>query len=49
MIQVDVATSTGTEKKVVWYLLYRVTYRGNDYIPTIETDKFDNAFMESQR
>lgn len=43
MIQVDVATSTGTEKKVVWYLLYRVTYRGNDYIPTIETDKFDNA------
>ena len=43
MMQVDVATSAGTEKKVVWYLLYRVTYRGNDYTPTVETDKFDNA------
>jgi Protein of unknown function (DUF1697) len=41
-IEMDVETANGTERKLVWYLLYRVTYRGNDYQPAVEKDQFDN-------
>lgn len=41
-MEMDVNTANGVERKLVWYLLYRVTYRGNDYQPVIEKDNFDN-------
>jgi hypothetical protein len=41
-LEMDVNTANGVERKLVWYLLYRVTYRGNDYQPMVEKDQFDN-------
>ncbi|MFO0939169.1 MAG: DUF1697 domain-containing protein [Pirellulales bacterium] len=42
IMEVDLPTASGSEKQLVWYLVYRVTYRGNDYKPTIEKDQFNN-------
>lgn len=42
ILEADVTTAMGTERKNVWYLVYRVTYRGNDFQPTVEKDQFDN-------
>lgn len=42
MIQVDLPTSEGVQSKLVWYMVYRVRYLGNDFHPTTEPDAFDN-------
>ncbi len=42
IMEVDLPTASGNEKQLVWYMVYRVTYRGRDYQPTIEKDQFDN-------
>jgi hypothetical protein len=42
-MEMELATSQGMQRKLVYYLLYRVTYLGNDYEPVVEKDSFDNA------
>lgn len=42
IVEVDLPTASGSEKQLVWYMVYRVTYRGNDYKPTVEKDQFEN-------
>lgn len=42
MLQVDVRTPSGLQRKTVWYLLYRVRYLGGDLRPAVEPDAFDN-------
>jgi|LakMenEpi03Aug12_release.lakeMendotaPanAssembly.Ray.scaffolds.fasta_scaffold00289_14 hypothetical protein len=42
MIQVSLSTPEGVQSKLVWYLVYRVRYLGNDFHPTVQPDDFDN-------
>lgn len=42
MIEVDVNTPDGLQRKNVWYLLYRVSYVGGDLRPVAEPDAYDN-------
>lgn len=42
MIEVDVNTPIGVQRKNVWYLLYRVRYLGGDLKPVPEPDAFNN-------
>lgn len=42
MIEVDVNTPIGIQRKLVWYMVYRVRYLGGDLKPTTEPDKFNN-------
>ncbi|RMF36784.1 MAG: hypothetical protein D6753_18890 [Planctomycetota bacterium] len=42
MIEVEVPTEEGLEKKTVWYLLYRVRYLAGDLHPVPEPDKYKN-------
>jgi hypothetical protein len=41
-IEVDVPQSTGKmQKKLIWYLVYRVRYNGNDVRPAAKVDRFE--------
>ncbi len=42
MIELDIPTATGIQRKNVWYLLYRVRYLGGDLQPKSEQDQFNN-------
>ncbi len=42
MLQADIQTKAGIERKTVWYLLYRVRYLGGDLKPKSEEDQYNN-------
>lgn len=48
-IQVELPTASGTESKLVWYLLYRVRYLGGDLEPVAEDDPYDNQVFATPR
>ncbi len=42
MIEIDLPSKSGIERKNIWYLLYRVRYLGGDLKPVAEQDAFNN-------
>jgi hypothetical protein len=42
MIEVDIPTNSGVQRKTVWYLLYRLRYLGGDLRPVPEQDAYNN-------
>ncbi|MBX3420079.1 MAG: hypothetical protein KF752_00845 [Pirellulaceae bacterium] len=47
MIEVTLPTEAGPQRKLIWYLIYRVRYLGNDYRPAPKLDQFDNQTFET--
>lgn len=46
MIEIDGVSPSGeSQKKIVWYLLYRLRYLGGDLRPVPEKDKFGNEIV----
>lgn len=42
MIEVDVQTPVGPQRKLVWYMVYRVRYLGGELQPKAEPDQYKN-------
>jgi hypothetical protein len=41
-IEVSLPSDQGLEKQLVWYMVYRVRYLGNDHQPAVEQDEYGN-------
>src|SRR5690606_19291850 len=41
-MEIDIQTPSGVDRKMVWYLLYRVRYLGGELRPKAEDDQFNN-------